>query len=263
MFYEHLHLGTPDYFKKEQGKNFSFPLHLHQCFELIVVQSGKMDITVDKKTYSLKKNECILIFPNQIHSLTSERSTHTLFIFSSKLVQAYSAKKTGLVPTDNRLTLDRYLLNKLCDLSFDSTSFELKGFLYTVCAEFDKICHYENKSSDSNLLAKIFSFVDNNYSADCTLKDLSHFLGYDYAYLSRFFKEATGISYNNYTNTYRLNNAGYLLENTDISVLECSIECGYKSLRSFNRNFKQFYGISPSEYRQKEKPFQNNMHPQD
>ncbi len=249
MFYEHIHSGNPDYFKKEQGENFSFPLHLHQCFELIIIQNGEMDITIDKKTYRLKRNECILIFPNQIHSLTSEKSEHTLFIFSPKLVQAYYTKKSGLVPTENRLFLDSYLIKRLDALNHNSASFTLKGCLYTVCSEFDKMRGYEKKSSDSDLLPKIFSFVDNNYADNCTLKNLSRFLGYDYAYISRFFKESTGISYNSYINSYRLSNAGYLLENTSMSVLECAIECGYKSLRSFNRNFKQFYGISPREFR--------------
>ncbi len=249
MFYEHIHLGTPDYFKKEHGENFSFPLHLHQCFELIIIQSGEMNISIDKKEYRLKKNECIMIFPNQIHSLSSENSKHLLLIFSPKLVQAYYAKKAGLIPKDNRLFLDDYLINKLFTISPKDSSFQLKGLLYSICAEFDKVCHYESKPSDNNLLTKIFSFVDNNFNDNCDLKSLSRHVGYDYVYISRFFKKATGISYNTYINSYRLNNAGYLLSNSKISILECALECGYKSLRSFNRNFKQFYGNSPSEYR--------------
>ncbi len=41
----------------------------------------------------------------------------------------------------------------------------------------------------------------------------------------------------------------YLLRNTDKSALECSCECGYTSLRSFNRNFKAIIGTSPTDYR--------------
>ena len=40
MFYEFMHLGSPDYIKVEKGSDFSFPFHLHQCFEIIVVLSG-------------------------------------------------------------------------------------------------------------------------------------------------------------------------------------------------------------------------------
>ncbi len=254
MFYQHKHLGTPDYLKKESGENFSFPHHLHQCFELIIIQEGEMEITVDKNTYNLQKNQCVLVFPNQIHSLASKKSKHVLFVFSPKIVQAFFTKKIELIPENNKFILDDYLLDKLLGLSESSSTVETKGLLYTVCAEFDKCQTYMNKNSDSKLLSKIFSFVDANHSGDCSLKSLARFLGYDYAYISRFFKEATGISYNDYINMYRLNNAGYIFSNSAISILECSIACGYKSLRSFNRNFKEYYGISPKEYKR-----QNNL----
>ena len=90
---------------------------------------------------------------------------------------------------------------------------------------------------------------EENFNKNCSLKDLSTALGYDYAYLSRYFKKITGISYNDYLNSFRLNSACYLLQNSNLSVIECAEECGYKSLRTFNRNFKEYYGQSPSNYR--------------
>ena len=72
MFYEYNHLGSPDYFKKETGHNFSFPPHLHQCFEVIVILSGEMRITVDGHPFLLQESEALLIFPNQIHELESK-----------------------------------------------------------------------------------------------------------------------------------------------------------------------------------------------
>ncbi len=249
MFYQLLHLGSSDYFKKEYGENLNFPAHLHQCFELITVKKGEMEICIDRKNYLLKAGECILIFPNQVHSINSSASEDVLYIFSPKLVQAYYIKKAGLVPKNNVFRLDRYLIDRLELLEEDKSKIELKGILYTVCSDFDKSAEYEISYSASDLLPKIFTFVTENYGGDCSLENLSRFLGYDYAYISRFFKKITGISYNSYVNIYRLNHAAYLLKNSDMSVLECSIECGYKSLRSFNRNFKEFYSSTPNEYR--------------
>ena len=57
------------------------------------------------------------------------------------------------------------------------------------------------------------------------------------------------ISYNQHVNSYRLNHAGYLLHNSDLSVLEISEECGFDSLRTFNRNFKDFYKMTPVQYK--------------
>ncbi len=251
MFYQLLHLGSSDYFKKEYGENLNFPAHLHQCFELINVKRGEMEICVDKKIYKLKAGDFIIIFPNQVHSISSSDCEDVLYIFSPKLVQAYYIKKTNLVPENNRFRLDKYLSERLEALEEDKSSIELKGILYTVCSDFDKTAEYKTSYSESELLPKIFAFVNENYGGECSLENLSRFLGYDYAYISRFFKKITGISYNSYVNIYRLNHAAYLLKNSKISVLECSIECGYKSLRSFNRNFKQFYSLSPNDYRRK------------
>ena len=48
MFYEYTHLGSVDYLKLESGRNFCFPPHLHRCFEIIVLLSGEMTVTVDQ-----------------------------------------------------------------------------------------------------------------------------------------------------------------------------------------------------------------------
>ena len=53
MFYEPEHMGTHDYFKIDNYTDLSFPLHLHQCFELIYVDHGQMTVTVDRHPFNL------------------------------------------------------------------------------------------------------------------------------------------------------------------------------------------------------------------
>ncbi|MBO5019498.1 MAG: AraC family transcriptional regulator, partial [Clostridia bacterium] len=65
----------------------------------------------------------------------------------------------------------------------------------------------------------------------------------------RFFKNMIGISFNRYVINYRLSHACYLLNNTDSSIINCAIDSGFYSIRTFNRNFKTQYGITPEEYR--------------
>ena len=250
MFYEFSHLGTPDYTKIEKGENFSFPPHLHNCYEIIIILSGEMDITVDNQTFTVTKDEALLIFPNQIHSLTSNNSEHILCIFSPNLVKAYDVKTSGSIPVNNKFCPDKYLISLL--ESFDATSSlaEKKGLLYLLCGQFEKIATYQAKTSDhEKLLHQIFAFVEDEFGSDCSLKKLSEKLGYNYAYLSRFFKKIVGISYNTYVNHYRLSNACYLMENSDASILQCALESGYDSVRSFNRNFKEQFGMTPAQFR--------------
>ena len=250
MFYEYTHLGSPDYLKIERGENFNFPPHLHQCFEIIIVTSGSMKITVDNKENILKKGEALMIFPNQIHALDSEKSEHILCIFSPKLVQAYATKVTDRTPGSGIFCPDEYLIRALDMLDTSASSVEKKGILYSLCAQFDKNAKYSAKSSDKeNLIHKIFSYVENNFSEECSLLNLSEEIGYDYSYLSRYFKKAIGISFNSYVTHYRLSNACYLMENTHLSIAQCAFESGFYSLRSFNRCFKEYLNTTPTQYR--------------
>ncbi len=250
MFYQYNHFGTPDYLKIEKNFNFSFPAHLHQCFEVIVIRSGEMTITVDDKSFILKEKEALLIFPNQIHSLESTESEHILCIFSPQLVQAYATKVSDKLPQSNKFQPDEYLVNALAGLGADSSSADKKGVLYSLCGQFDKTATYDNKQfQNEKLLYKIFSFVESNFNGVCSLSNLSKETGYDYSYLSRYFKKSTGLSFNSYVIHFRLSHACYLLENTTLSILQCAYDSGFISLRSFNRCFKENFEITPTQYR--------------
>ena len=252
MFYQFNYLGSPDYLKTERNKNFSFPSHLHQCFEIIIILDGEMKITVDEIPFVLSKNEALLIFPNQIHSLESTCSEHILCIFSPSLVQAYASKVVGRIPQSNRFVPDTYLVEALGRLETDSSSVEKKGVLYSLCGQFDKGAKYCDKKTDSEkLLHKIFAFVEESFDGDCSLYALSKIVGYDYSYLSRYFKKNIGMSFNSYVNHYRLSHACYLLENTTSPIIQCACDSGFTSLRSFNRIFKEYLDLTPTQYRKR------------
>jgi hypothetical protein len=174
MFYEFKHIGSSDYFVKEYGENFSFPPHMHLCFELVVVLDGEMKVTVDGKDRVLYSGEALLIFPNQLHSLASEKSRHLLCIFSPDLVRAYSSKTEKYLPESNYFVPDEYLVKSLDKMPDDANLIAKKGLLYSVCAAFDKIAEYQSrKSGQSDMLSKIFAFVEENFSEECTLEELS------------------------------------------------------------------------------------------
>ena len=252
MFYQLSHLGTSEHFTREDGKNFSYPPHLHQCFELILVTGGSMDVSVDGKNYTLEENQAVFIFPNQLHSMRSVNSSHVLFIFAPQFIQAYWTEKSDRVPTDSQIELDGYILRGLLSLSSESSKLEIKGVMYSICALFDKTAVYEKISRDrQTVLFKILSYIEKNFKKDCSLSTLTNDVGYNTEYVSRLFKRKMNISYNQYLNIRRLNHAAHLLRNTNESALNCALESGYTSLRTFNRNFKLYYGMTPVEYRKK------------
>ena len=250
MFYEYYHFGSSDYMNVLDGTDLSYPPHLHRCFEIIIILSGQMEVTVDGKSFTLNKHEAVLIFPNQIHSLSSAHSQHILSIFSPQLVQAYFSKVADKMPESNKFTPDPYLTEALIGMQKGASIAMKKGLLYLLCGQFDSNAAYYKKQNDKHtLLFKIFSFVENNFAGDCSLANLSNEVGYNYAYLSRYFKKTVGQPYNTFVTHYRLSHACYLLESTDQPIIQCALDSGFTSIRSFNRSFKEKIQTSPTQYR--------------
>lgn len=254
MFYEFIHPATTDYFKIAKGKNYEFPAHIQECFEVIVVTSGELNMTLDKNTVTIKQGQAIMVFPNIVHSMLPSNCEFVICIFSPLLVTAYYSKISHLLPDSFVFNMPENLLDILQNLGKDASTLAKKGFLYLLCDHFNQGRTYtKHRKYEMNLLVKIFNYIENNYKSECNLKFLAKKIGYDYTYVSRYFKESVGISFNNYVNFYRLNNACYLFENTKQNIATCALESGYTSIRSFNRNFKNHFGITPSEYTKEKK----------
>lgn len=257
MFYELKHPLDADYFKIETEENMSFPQHIHHCFEVMVLLAGEMRVQIDNAEYTLRPGQGVLVFPNQIHSLKTLRgSRHVLCIFSPKLVNTFYNEKKGQLPECNEFTPEPFYAAQLQRLTHKDSLSRIKGVLYSLCSDFDAGAAYRSAGDggkQDQLLNKIFAYIDLHYREECTLRQLAGEIAYDYAYLSKFFKRTVGMSYNEYLNQYRISEGCRLLRTTTRSVLEISMECGYRTLRSFNRNFKDQMGCTPASYRKQER----------
>ena len=250
MLYQNQHFGISEYFHKESGRDFSFPMHMHRSFEFIVILSGNMTVNIGQDTYKLEKGEGVFIFPEQLHSLISTESEHSLVIFSPDIISTFFSKHSSELPRNAKIKVPPYLATQISELDGHSPIIKSKGILYMLCALLDENTEYvKRKALENGLLRAIFDFIDNNFNKSCTLEDLSIAIGYNSSYLSRYFKEFTNMTFVSCVNRYRISRACYMLKNSDKTVLECAYECGYKSLRSFNRNFMLYVGVTPTDYR--------------
>ena len=89
---------------------------------------------------------------------------------------------------------------------------------------------------------------------EITLKRISDSLGYSEFYVSRRFKEISGKQFRDYLRYRRLAFALKDVRDTDKSLLDIALDYGFSSHEAFTRAFKEAYGITPSEYRQKPVP---------
>ena len=252
MFYQLEHIGTTNYFKREEGENFNFPLHLHQNFELIFLDEGEMIVTVNNISYKLQKGDALLIFPNQIHSIQSSISKHILFIFSPNIIQSFFDEKNGQLPKSNLFTLSEWDVQLLKGLSNQSTKYRLKGVLYMICDLFDKQSqYYDSVSNKENAFTKVLLYIEHNFKKSCSVRDIAQNTSYNPEYIAHIFKKHMRISCKQYITARRLNYATYILTETDKTCLFCALESGFTSLRSFNRDFKKHLNLSPMQYRAK------------
>lgn len=87
-----------------------------------------------------------------------------------------------------------------------------------------------------------------------TLKSLSRKLGYSEFYVTRKFKEISGMQLRTYLRQRKLAFAVKEIRDTDRSILNIALDYGFSSHEAFTRAFKEIYGITPNEYRRKPKP---------
>jgi len=247
MFYELEHISSADYFKKIYCENFSFPPHMHNCFEVVVSLEGESRIIIDGHTYNIKKGESVFIFPHQLHSFLYSEGRHMIYIFSPQIISEYYEANLKNKPINNKFSPSNELVMALNNYQCNSQRLFEKGILYLLCNEFDKHTIYEENVNHS-LLEKIFVFININFADKCSLTDIAQNIGYNSSYLSRYFKKCVGIKLFDYVTMLRLSNVCHLYKNTDNTILNCALNSGFDSIRTFNRNFKKFYGLSPIEY---------------
>lgn len=102
---------------------------------------------------------------------------------------------------------------------------------------------------NAEYISLLLDYMHKHYQDSITLAVLSEEFHLSAAYISRLFKEQLGIGFKEYLNQIRINNAVYLLVNTDRSLLDISMECGFPNNKSFIEGFKQVYNETPNHYR--------------
>lgn len=92
-------------------------------------------------------------------------------------------------------------------------------------------------------------YIELNVEEKFTISDLAARVGYAEYYLSRKFKEETGISLNNYINIAKVERAKLLLTITDDSIQEITERLHFCSRSYFSEAFRKITGTSPAKYR--------------
>ena len=105
----------------------------------------------------------------------------------------------------------------------------------------------ENKE----LITKAIKYIQGNPKDNLSLDSIASNAGFSLTYFDALFQKHTGYSPVEYSRVYKLTRCALELRRTEKTVLNIALEFGYQSPESFSRAFKSFYGLSPSDYRDK------------
>ena len=105
------------------------------------------------------------------------------------------------------------------------------------------------EDSESNLISSIKHYIQNNINGELSLLRISESVNYNPSYVSRKFRQATGMTLFDYITRVRISRAKELLRSTDEPVQKIAALVGFDSSQYFSTVFKKNVGISPNEFR--------------
>jgi YesN/AraC family two-component response regulator len=104
------------------------------------------------------------------------------------------------------------------------------------------------KLTDNSLFNQIVEYIHQRYGEEIVLKDCAAMFHTSPQHISRLFKKYMDMSFINYVNQYRINQAKILFSETNLSIKEVADRVGYNNLNYFYKNFKGKLGMTPKEY---------------
>ena len=234
--------------------NLLFYKHMHNSFELIYVYEGILQCEVNGIPYVIHAGEAILILPNQVHYTsyisTFDKNKTYLCIFENNLVEEfYCIVKNSYVKSPVFTIPDPSIIDRIAN--FSGSRYLLKSYLYCIIDLFTNQCgaYLPGNNTNPQLIEAVLVYIASHFTEDISMKSIAENIGYDYHYLSALLKKTMNTTFRSLLNEYRISHAMELLTATDEAITLISYQCGYDSLCSFNRNFKEITGITPSAYR--------------
>lgn len=108
-----------------------------------------------------------------------------------------------------------------------------------------------SKKKSSELIESVLSYITEHYAqSDISVNYLADRFSISPNYLSKLFKEYTFSNFVDYLIEVRMKAAHRLLLETPMKLNDIAEQVGYTNFSSFLRNFKKYYGMTPTEYRQ-------------
>lgn len=244
--------------------------HYHHFYELFYLAAGRCRVFIDHSLYHLEAGDMVLIAPMTIHhtryGIAKESERIALSFHEKYLVQMekeYGGRIREEMFCGGKLSIDPgrriYLENLFQKIQVEQETRDgfsnllQKGYLNELFA-FLARCGRESIQVEPTDVAEAeiqeaARYIYHHFAELLALNEVAERVHMTPTYFSRKFKRVTGIGYKEYLNHVRLKEAARLLLETELSVTEIALACGFSDGNYFGDLFKKEKGISPRMYR--------------
>lgn len=247
------------------------PTHWHRAVEIIYMQEGSLDVTIESRNFTIYPEDCILINANVPHS-TKCTSPNKAIVLQIPLdfMEKYIPNIQQLLFVWDHTTTDPIKRTKIDMLRttleqmqiiddirpdgfimrFNSLIFELLFQLYHNFSVKVFQGDLSQKKKDLDRLNLVLKYIADNYQRPISLTEISEIAYLQSGYFCRFFKKRMGVTFLEYQNEYRLSFIYRDLISTCDPVHVILERHGFTNYKLFRRMFQEHFGTTPTQIRQ-------------
>lgn len=236
--------------------NHCFP-HFHSSIELVYVHSGELVAMLDGETFTVQEGQMLLVSSYTVHTYRTETQNDvTVIIIPMSVVPSlHKAMRDNVFSCsvyDTRANAHLHALlplvcNDWCALHPETQ----RGLSYALLGMLISGAGLSPRSADSKSLGVIkdvLIYLQSNYQLPLSLETLSQQFGYSKSRFSHLFNETLGCSPGAFINSLRCQHAARAMIESEQTLLEIAMNAGFECPRTFYRAFKQYYGLTPTQY---------------
>lgn len=235
----------------EKSDVWNFNRHKHDCIEILYFLYGNADVTTSDSSMVASFYD-IVVYPRETYHIERLQQNHHQEIICL-WVDIPSINVPHVINIQDTQGEVKWLLEKLVqEYKSEYPSEHLIDYLLK--AAIVKIAKlYYAHHSEHDAVSTVIQYMQDHMDEKITVEDLSKLIYVSKSYLSRVFKNKTGMSLMEFLRLIRIDAAKQLLLTTNKTVEEISYIIGFRSPKYFCRAFKEITTMSPREYKKSEK----------
>ena len=205
------------------------------------VIDGKGVLVMNDKVYKILKNQVFIIPPDTRYFYQSDEKEpweYTWINFDGDYAQCLLNLKSPVVSIKNNY----FQYVERCREHAGQEAEYLAGLLFLIITEITK------KPTTSNYVRMTKNYITSYYSHNIKIDDIASTIGLDRKYLAKIFKNSTNMTMTDFLLEVRMRKASESIANGETSITAISASVGFDDPLFFSRQFKKYYGVSPTEF---------------